>query len=457
MSALVLSFGLTMAQKKEIAAAFKAIESNDIATAKAQISAADGILGGKTQLLEPSVLEQYYYAKGMSLLKSGNTTDGAEYLAKINDLGKSKIYSGKNADKQKVYYVGKPAADASGLSGLKEETYVTTTSGKLADVLNPILKKSNDDAMAAYNAKNYVVAGDKFLEVYNLLKAAGNDNLQLLYYSGINYNLAKKYENAIFVYNQLLKNGYTGVETTYSAKNKKTGQVEPLDKNAFDLYKKMGANSDYTEFKTETSKSVEQELYENLAGLYIDSEKYSEAIAFLESATKKFPNNTRFTELLGTAYFRSGKTDSFIQNLKDQVAKNPKDITSWYNLGVLSSKDPAKLADAENYFKKALELDPNYVNALQGMIFNIYVNGDDAAIKEIDAAKKAKKMDLFNKLLDQRRTKLSKAIPYAEKWFSLDSKNLEVVSLLKGLYQTSHNDAKYQEMKALETSLKATK
>ena len=40
------------------------------------------------------------------------------------------------------------------------------------------------------------------------------------------------------------------------------------------------------------------------------------------------------------------------------------------------------------------------------------------------------------------------------KIYSLNPKK-EIVSLLKGLYQTSHNDAKFQEMKAVEAAPKA--
>ena len=89
------------------------------------------------------------------------------------------------------------------------------------------------------------------------------------------------------------------------------------------------------------------------------------------------------------------------------------------------------------------------------MIYKVDVNGDDKAIEAIDAARKAKKTELFNKLLADRRERLVKAIPYAEKMYSIEPKNLENVSLLKGLYQTAHNDAKFQEMKAVETALKA--
>ena len=65
------------------------------------------------------------------------------------------------------------------------------------------------------------------------------------------------------------------------------------------------------------------------------------------------------------------------------------------------------------------------------MVFNIYVNGDDKAIEAIDEARKAKKMDVFNKLLGERRAKLSKAIPYAEKIYSLNPKDLRNCIFIK--------------------------
>ena len=101
LSAAVLAFGFSFAQKKEVVNAYKAIESGDLTTANAQISAAEAILGDKTYLLEPEVLEQYLYTKGIALVKAGKTSEGAEVLAKISELGKSKIYTGKNAEKQK--------------------------------------------------------------------------------------------------------------------------------------------------------------------------------------------------------------------------------------------------------------------------------------------------------------------------------------------------------------------
>lgn len=456
LSVALLAVGFSFAQKKEIAAAYKAIEANDNNTATAQISAADAALAGKTYLLEPALLEQYYFAKGFSFINSGKVSEGAAVLAKISELGKSKIYTGKNAEKQKVYYVGKEAADASGITGLKEETFTPTTLNAIGTKINPLLTKANDEAMAAYNAKNNELAGAKFLEINNLFGAAGSEEKLYKYYAAIAYGQAQKNDVAAKIYTELINEGYTGVKTEYKAKNKKDGKVESLDKNTWELYKKMGATAEYTDFTTESTPSIEQELYETTIGLLIELQKYDEALSLIDKGLVKFPKSSKLTEAKGTVYYKSGKMDQFIENLKEQVAKNPADKVNWYNLGVLASKDPSKLAEAEGYFKKSLEVDPNYIVGLQGIIYNIYIAGDDKAIAEIDAARKAKKNEVFNKLLEERRARLGKAIPYAEKWYALEPKNLEIVSLLKGLYQTAHNDAKFQEMKAVETALKAS-
>lgn len=456
LSMAVVASTLAIAQKKEIANAVKAIEAGDTATANAQISAAESAMGNKTYLLEPAVQEQYYYAKGLALFKAGKTAEGATYLAKMNDLGKQKVYTGKDASKNKVYYVGRTAADASGIQGLKEESYSPTLTGKLGSSLNPSIESANKAAMDAYNAKNYSAAAPKFAEVYNLLKAAGQDNMQYLYYSGLNYALAGDKTQAIGVYDQLINSGFTGAETSYTAKNKKTGAVESLDRSTWDIYKKMGAAAEYTDFKTETSKNMEQELYETNAALLIEADRSADALTLIEKGLKKYPNSSKLTELQGTAFYKSGKTDEFASNLKAMIQKNPTDANNWYNLGVVQSKNPATTADAMNSWKKAVELKPDFIMAHQNLTYTAM--GDDAkAIDEYNAARKAGKADQATKIIDARRARLAAALPYAEKWYQYDQNNPELVTLLKGLYLSNKNDAKFQEFKAKEAALKGGK
>lgn len=451
LSLAIIATSLAFAQKKEISAAVKSVDTGDAAGALAKISEAEAAFGNDTTVLEPSLLEKYYYAKGLALFRTGKVQQGAELLGKIGELGKSKIYVGKNG-KQKLYFVGMDAAKQSGLNNLKEETYSPEYASKLGEILNPSLQVANKAAMDAYNAKDYAKAAPKFAEVYNLLKAVGQDNKQYLYYSAITYALAKDHTNAINSYKYLIDSGYTGVETRYLAKNKKTNEVENLDKNSWELLKKA-AGGDYTDFKTEVTKSVEEELYETLVGLLSENDRYDEAIVYADKGLKKFPKNVKLNNSKGLAYYKSGKTEEFIASLKQTLEQNPKDKDAWYNLGVMVSKDPAKQEEALGYFKKAVELDPKFANAWQNLVY-VTIGDDEKTIEEYNKLRKSGKIEAANKVIEARRKRLAEALPYAEKWYESDPNSIDAVSQLKGLYTSLKNEAKAKEFRAKEESMK---
>ncbi|MFC3157716.1 hypothetical protein SAMN05443633_10455 [Chryseobacterium arachidis] len=316
--------------------------------------------------------------------------------------------------------------------------------------VNAQLQEANKAAMDAYNAKNYVVAAPKFMEVYNLLKTSGQDNKVYMYYAGLNYALANDIPQATKIYTDLINSGYTGVETTYTAKDNKSGQVASYDKNTWELLKKT-SSKDYSDFKTEQSPSVEQDLYETLATLLINDKKNEEALALIEKGLAKFPNSTKLKEYQGSALYASGNTDKFMQNLKEQLAKNPSDATNWYNLGVLQSKNPATANDAITSFQKAIELKPDFSNAYQNLVYTA-IGDDEVAVKEINELRKTKPDDA-TKLIDARKERFNKALPFAEKWYQATPNDINAVQMLKEIYSITKNTAKVNEMKAKEAEL----
>lgn len=323
--------------------------------------------------------------------------------------------------------------------------------GQKEDV-NAKLQEANKVAMDAYNAKNYAAAAPKFMEVYNLLKTNGQDNKVYMYYSGLNYALANDIPQATKIYTDLINSGYTGVETTYTAKDNKTGQVASYDKNTWELLKKT-SSKDYSDFKTEQSPSVEQDLYETLATLLINAKKNDEALALIEKGLAKFPNSSKLKEYQGSALYASGNTEKFMANLKEQLAKNPNDATNWYNLGVLQAKDPAMSTEAIASFQKAIELKPDFANAYQNLVYTV-IGDDEKAVSEINALRKTKPDDA-TKLIEARKERFTKAIPYGEKWLQALPNDITAVQVMKDVYNTSKNTAKYNEMKAKEAELAA--
>jgi tetratricopeptide (TPR) repeat protein len=264
--------------------------------------------------------------------------------------------------------------------------------------------------------------------------------------------LANDYPQATKIYTDLINSGYTGVETTYTAKDNKTGQVSSYDNNTWELLKKT-ASKDYSDFKTEQTKSVENDLYETLATLLLNDKKNDEALAIIEKGLAKFPNNAKLKEYQGTALYASGKTDQFMQNLKDQLAKNPNDATNWYNLGVLQSKNPATANEAITSFQKAIELKPDFANAYQNLVYAV-IGDDEKAVNEINALRKTKPDDA-TKLIEARKERFNKALPYGEKWLQAMPNDITAVQTLRDIYNTTRNTAKANEMKAKEAELQA--
>ncbi|WP_160139850.1 tetratricopeptide repeat protein [Chryseobacterium sp. c4a] len=321
--------------------------------------------------------------------------------------------------------------------------------GQKKDV-NAQLQEANKAAMDAYNAKNYAAAAPKFVEVYDLLKANGQDNKLYMYYAGLSQALANNTDAAIKIYSDLVNSGFTGVETTYTAKEKKSGQVVNLDKATWDLMKK---NSDYTDFKSEQSKGVEVDLYETLTSLYLNAKKPNEALVVIEKGLAKYPNNAKLKEDQTSAYLASGNTEKFVDGLKEQLAKNPNDATNWYNLGVMQAKTPATVNDALESFKKAIELKPDFANAYQNLVYTT-IGDDGKVVGEINALRKDKP-DAATKLIDERKARFAKALPFAESWYKVDPKNIDAVSTLKEIYVVTKNLDKVKEMKAKEAELSA--
>ncbi|NMR32868.1 tetratricopeptide repeat protein [Chryseobacterium aquaticum] len=322
--------------------------------------------------------------------------------------------------------------------------------------INAQLQASNKAAMDAYQAKNYAVAAPKFLEVYSLMKTSGQEDKVYMYYAGLSYALANNVDEAIKIYTDLVNSGYTGVQTQYTAKEVKTGEVTSLNKGIWEGLKKAGSK-DYTDFKVEQTKSVEPDLYETLSTLLLNAKKNDEALALIEKGLAKYPNNAKLKEYQGSALYATGNTDKFLTNLKEQLAKNPNDATNWYNLGVLQSKAPAGEADAVVSFQKAIQLAVNNPtltnNAYQNLVYTSL--GDDAkAVESINALRKSNP-DEATKLIEARKERFNKALPYAEKWYQASPESLDAVTTLREIYGITKNQAKANEMKAKQAELEA--
>jgi tetratricopeptide (TPR) repeat protein len=147
---------------------------------------------------------------------------------------------------------------------------------------NAKFELANKAALDAYNTKNYAVAAPKFLEAYEILKANGATDETFKYNAALSYALNNNIPDATKIFEELISSGYTGVQTSYTATDKQ-GKVESFDKKMWETLK--GKSKDFTNFKEEKTPSLEPELYETLATLYLNSKQNDKAIELIEKVS----------------------------------------------------------------------------------------------------------------------------------------------------------------------------
>jgi len=94
--------------------------------------------------------------------------------------------------------------------------------------------------------------------------------------------------------------------------------------------------------------------------------KFDEVIRDSKLLIKKFSDQQILYNILSLAYQQKGENDKSIDLLTNALKKNPKNIFFLNNMGA-SHYNKKNLVEAEYYFKRALEINPNYINALNNL------------------------------------------------------------------------------------------
>lgn len=87
--------------------------------------------------------------------------------------------------------------------------------------------------------------------------------------------------------------------------------------------------------------------------------------------------------------------------------------------------------------------------ALQGLVFNLYLNGkaDAKIVDAYNVARKAGKIDEANKIIAERKVRFTKALPYLEKLNTLTPNEADVVDTLRTVYNSLGKQDKAKELK----------
>jgi tetratricopeptide (TPR) repeat protein len=233
---------------------------------------------------------------------------------------------------------------------------------------------------------------------------------------------ANSFENAVMV---LPDSAYTYylLSLVYMSQQQYDKAIKPLEEyiakgNTPDGYEYLGSIYYDKGNRLKNLYSQKKNVQDSISYM----ENFNKAISTLEEGRTKFPNDAKLLGTLASAYVAADKLSVAIDAFKSLAENNPKK-ENYYNYGVV-------LLGADKYeesivqFKKALDLDPNYQNA----IYNIavaYVKWGTDVNKQAEV--KGEKGDAYK---DEYR----QAIPYLEKFTQIDSKDIKIWDLLGKVY-----------------------
>lgn len=282
-------------------------------------------------------------------------------------------------------------------------------------------------AIALGNQKKHKESAEVLYAIYQLDKK----DQEVLYYAA-NYAVnGQDYDSALKYYNELKSIGYTGEGTMYYAKNKATGLDENYNsKDTRDNLVKLGTHIAPREEKIPSKKP---EIVKNIALIYMEQGKNNEAKEALTEARKENPDDVSLITSQADVYLKMKDTENYQKLIKEALAKNPNDEILLFNLGVTSA-NAGQLVEAENYYKKVIELKPTYVDAYLNLA-DLILKPDAKIVEEINKLTNSEKdLKKYDALKVDRQKLFNKAMPFLEKAHELDPKNDIVKSNLKSVY-----------------------
>jgi tetratricopeptide (TPR) repeat protein len=400
---------LTFAQKKELKAVEKAIKSNNYAEAKTGLSQVESMLSG----LDSKTKSQYYFLKAQSFYANG---------------------AGSNTDIDKA------------LESLSQVTegYQSEVAELKQNMVSNLLTKGN----AAYEKKEYAIASNDFEHAY---RASEKDTIYLYYAAATSVNL-QDYDRALKLYKELKDLGYTGIEKQFYATNVDTNEEEYFqEKSMRDLSVKAKT---HVKPEDRISESKKSEIVKNIALIYVSKDDNDNALAAMKEAREESPDDINLLLSEANIYYKMGNKEEFKRLLELATSKDPKNAELQYNLGVIASESDHP-EDAMGYYNKAIELDPNYINAYINSAALI-LNKEQALIEEMNGLGTSKKDDLrYDELRKMRQDIYKSAIPYLEKALEIDPKSLSAAKTLHNIYGVTGEKAKHDALQEIVDALEA--
>jgi tetratricopeptide (TPR) repeat protein len=391
-TALLLAIPALKAQKKEIRKAQQEVRAGNLASAASYLSQAKRIFAAADQ----KTRSEYYVVEAeMRLAEKELDAKQIELVSQSLKLANS--YEVTSSLQDRISQVNEKIKSLAG----------TIAAGEMA-------KKNYSNAAALYKT-----AYQSSQDPMHLLEAARC------------FLLAKEYDDAYKSYSRLYQLGYTNARTQYVATNLATNKKEAFASTS----ERDNAIADglYRNPEIITTNSKLPEILRGITVAAIPLDKKYEAMAIIASAMAKTPEDKMLLNQVSHLYLELEARDKYNSVVDKLIKETPNDPNLYYNFAVTSAQNN-DLDRAKKLYKKALQIDPNYINAKVNLTMLLLDEDDLIKDKLNELGTSETDNERYEKLIQKRINLCHEVLPYIESIVKSQPRNEEFVKQLKDIY-----------------------
>ena len=338
------------------------------------------------------------------------------------------------------------------LKSINDSAYSTIIKTEFDFLYSQIETSIINSAVEDNRNSNYSVASDKLIMAYRMNEEKNKDYLYYAAGSAVN---SKEYDKALDYYVELKENNYTGVIDEYYITNNETGEEEKVSETEFDILK---SSKDYSNPRVGQTESRYPEIVKNIALIYVQQGKNDVAIEAIQEARSIQPDDTSLILNEADLYIRiSNNSDDesernlyrkkFKELMELAITKDPENGILYYNLGVISSEQ-GENDSALEYYKKAIEFKPDYVDAYLNLVA-VILDGEQSIVDEMNNLGTSKKDNIrYDELKVERENLYKECIPFLEKLIEVSPTNIDALNTLKNIYGVLGENEKFKDISA---------
>lgn len=332
---------------------------------------------------------------------------------------------------------------------LAAQDTVDATSKPNFDIADAALTKA-EQVDTKKEFKSYVENGRQNLAQYQLNK-------------GVKDYQAKRYNEAYDAFNYyrtVMPEDTNAIYYTALAARQSNKPVEAINN-----YKKL----------VTTAYSKKEDIYMDISTMYLGQKDTVTALKTVGEGIEKFPNSSELRKREIEIGLLTGKQQEIIGKIEAAIANDPKNKSLYYYAGLTNAQfadatanklrketDATKkavivaqrtkdFAKAAEMFKKALEIDPNYTDAILNLGYATLSPGIDM----YNAANQLTKQKDYDVAMAKATAQLELAKPWIMKAVELQPKSEDALANLKLYYLGTKNTAQANETQKKIDALKA--